>query len=249
MRCSTGGRLDLIDELYSPEMARGARRWIAPFRESFPDVQMKIVEGEKVGGRFRCSATHLGTWRASTHRPPVRAGRRGLHLPSPRRPNSRSLGHRGHPLPRETARDLAAQLEVSAPQRRLHNVDAGIGKPTEVPGEGGAGVVGQGVERVEDSVHVGTVLANDGVPRRPDDPILTAWEPCPERTGALSPLYRVDRESRLLAPGRRACSKRWCDPSLGFRERSPTRTAARRRSGASERSRAPRRHAEGGSRR
>jgi predicted ester cyclase len=61
------GRLELIDELYTPEMARGARRWITPFRESFPDVQMEtvelIAEGEKVVGRFRCSATHLGPWR------------------------------------------------------------------------------------------------------------------------------------------------------------------------------------------
>ena len=61
------GRLDLIEELYAPAMAAGARRWIAPFLESFPDVQMEIVEliaeGEKVVGRFRCSATNLGPWR------------------------------------------------------------------------------------------------------------------------------------------------------------------------------------------
>jgi predicted ester cyclase len=70
-----GGRLELIDELYSPEMAPGAHRWIAPFRESFPDVEMEIVdliaEGEQVVGRFRCSATNLGAWRG---RPPT--GRR-----------------------------------------------------------------------------------------------------------------------------------------------------------------------------
>jgi predicted ester cyclase len=62
-----GGRLDVIDELHSPQMAPAARRWIAPFRQSFPDVQMEIVdliaEGEKVVGRFRCSATNLGPWR------------------------------------------------------------------------------------------------------------------------------------------------------------------------------------------
>jgi predicted ester cyclase len=62
-----GGRLDLIDALYTPELAPGARRWIGPFRESFPDVEMEIVEliaeGEKVVGRFRCSATNLGPWR------------------------------------------------------------------------------------------------------------------------------------------------------------------------------------------
>jgi predicted ester cyclase len=61
-----GGRLDVIDELYSPSMARSARRWITPFRTSFPDIHMDIVdliaEGEKVVGRFRCSGTHLGEW-------------------------------------------------------------------------------------------------------------------------------------------------------------------------------------------
>jgi predicted ester cyclase len=60
------GRLELIDELYEPRLARAARRWIAPFRTSFPDVRMEIVElvveGERVVGRFRCSATHLGEW-------------------------------------------------------------------------------------------------------------------------------------------------------------------------------------------
>jgi predicted ester cyclase len=61
-----GGRLEVIDELYAPEFASVARRWIAPFRASFPDVHMEIVdliaEGDKVVGRFTCSATHTGTW-------------------------------------------------------------------------------------------------------------------------------------------------------------------------------------------
>jgi predicted ester cyclase len=63
----TGGRLDVLDELYTPGMARAARRWIEPFRRSFPDVKMEIVqlvaEGDAVVGRFRCSGTHLGAWR------------------------------------------------------------------------------------------------------------------------------------------------------------------------------------------
>jgi predicted ester cyclase len=62
-----GGDLDLIDELYTPQLAPGARRWIEPFRASFPDVRMEVVdliaEGEKVVGRFLCSGTHLGGWR------------------------------------------------------------------------------------------------------------------------------------------------------------------------------------------
>jgi predicted ester cyclase len=61
-----GGRLEVIDELYTSELAPAARRWIAPFRASFPDVHMEVVEliaeGDKVVGRFTCSATHLGDW-------------------------------------------------------------------------------------------------------------------------------------------------------------------------------------------
>jgi predicted ester cyclase len=61
-----GGRLEAIDELYTPELAPAARRWIAPFRASFPDVHMEVVEliaeGDQVAGRFTCSATHLGEW-------------------------------------------------------------------------------------------------------------------------------------------------------------------------------------------
>jgi predicted ester cyclase len=61
-----GGHLEVIDELYAPELVPAARRWIAPFRASFPDVRMDIVEliaeGDKVVGRFTCSATHLGEW-------------------------------------------------------------------------------------------------------------------------------------------------------------------------------------------
>jgi predicted ester cyclase len=61
-----GGRLEVIDELYAPELAAGAREWITPFRASFPDVHMEVIdliaEGDQVVGRFTCSATHLGEW-------------------------------------------------------------------------------------------------------------------------------------------------------------------------------------------
>jgi predicted ester cyclase len=73
------GRLDLIEELHAPAMAAGARHWIAPFVESFHDVQMDLLdltaEGEKVVGRFRCSATNLGPSRGQ---PPT--GRRFEHV-------------------------------------------------------------------------------------------------------------------------------------------------------------------------
>jgi predicted ester cyclase len=61
-----GGRLEVIAELYAPELAAAAREWIAPFRASFPDVHMEVIdliaEGDQVVGRFTCSATHLGEW-------------------------------------------------------------------------------------------------------------------------------------------------------------------------------------------
>jgi predicted ester cyclase len=61
-----GGHLEVIEELYAPELAGAAKRWITPFRASFPDVHMElmelIAEGDKVVARFTCSATHLGDW-------------------------------------------------------------------------------------------------------------------------------------------------------------------------------------------
>lgn len=60
------GLLDVLDELYTPSSAGAARAWIAPFRASFPDVHMRIVdmvaEGDKVAARFTCSATQHGRW-------------------------------------------------------------------------------------------------------------------------------------------------------------------------------------------
>jgi len=60
------GRLELTDELFVPEKAAEARRWVSPFRRAFPDVYMRTVtlvaEGDQVAGRFRCSATQLGRW-------------------------------------------------------------------------------------------------------------------------------------------------------------------------------------------
>jgi predicted ester cyclase len=60
------GRLDVIPELYAPGLAPKAERWIAPFRASFPDMHMEIVEliatGDTVVGRFKCTGTHLGEW-------------------------------------------------------------------------------------------------------------------------------------------------------------------------------------------
>jgi steroid delta-isomerase-like uncharacterized protein len=60
------GRLDVVDEIYSPRMATAAKAWIAPFRASFPDVHMRVVdlvaEGDKVAARFLCSGTQRDAW-------------------------------------------------------------------------------------------------------------------------------------------------------------------------------------------
>lgn len=67
--------LDVLDEVADGEIALAARHWIGPFRDSFPDFRMKIIdliaEGDKVAAHFRCSGTHLGEW---TGHPPT--GRR-----------------------------------------------------------------------------------------------------------------------------------------------------------------------------
>jgi predicted ester cyclase len=64
----------VLDEVAGGGFARAARQGIGPFRESFPDFRMAIVDliadGETVAGHFRCSGTHLGRCRG--HRPSAR---------------------------------------------------------------------------------------------------------------------------------------------------------------------------------
>jgi predicted ester cyclase len=61
------GDLDALGEVATGETAEAARRWIGPFRESFPDFHMEvedvIAEGDRVVGYFKCSGTHRGEWR------------------------------------------------------------------------------------------------------------------------------------------------------------------------------------------
>jgi predicted ester cyclase len=61
-----GADLAGLDEVAAPGFAEGARRWIAPFRESFPDFRMEVVdviaEPEKAVGHFKCSGTNEGEW-------------------------------------------------------------------------------------------------------------------------------------------------------------------------------------------
>jgi hypothetical protein len=115
------GRLDIIDEIYTPQMAPAARRWISPFRESFPDVHMEVVdliaEGEKVVGRFRGSATNLGPWRGQPpNRPPLRAPRRGstssasTTVASPKPGASKTPAHANDSSPTRTSHAAAGSL-------------------------------------------------------------------------------------------------------------------------------------------
>ena len=61
--------LEALDEVARGQIAEGARAWIGPFRDSFPDFRMEVVdviaEGEKVVGHFKCSGTHQGEWRGN----------------------------------------------------------------------------------------------------------------------------------------------------------------------------------------
>jgi predicted ester cyclase len=59
-------KLDALDEVAAGSFARIAIRWISPFRSSFPDFRMEIVdlvaEGDAVAAHFSCSGTHAGEW-------------------------------------------------------------------------------------------------------------------------------------------------------------------------------------------
>ena len=57
---------DVLEEIAEGDFAELARRWASPFRGSFPDFTMEIVElvaeGDTVVGHFKCSGTHEGEW-------------------------------------------------------------------------------------------------------------------------------------------------------------------------------------------
>jgi predicted ester cyclase len=63
------GDLEAVDKVADGQLADAARRWIGPFRASFPDFRMEvrdlIAEGDKVVGHFKCSGTHRGEWRGN----------------------------------------------------------------------------------------------------------------------------------------------------------------------------------------
>jgi hypothetical protein len=74
-----GGHLEVIDELYAPELAGAAKRWITPFRASFPDVHMADRGADRRGRQGHRPLHLLGhppgsMTRPSPHRASVRAG-------------------------------------------------------------------------------------------------------------------------------------------------------------------------------
>ena len=75
------GRLKVLDELYEPGLATRARAWIAPFRDSFSDLKLEIVqlvaEGDAVAARFICSGTRSGVWAPSRPDAPTIPGGTG----------------------------------------------------------------------------------------------------------------------------------------------------------------------------
>jgi predicted ester cyclase len=58
------GDMDLMDELFAPELAAQSKQDYTAIRSAFPDWREEIVdvvtEGDKVVGRFKCSGTHRG---------------------------------------------------------------------------------------------------------------------------------------------------------------------------------------------
>ncbi len=58
------GDMDLLDELFAPELASRLRHLFGSFRSAFPDWREEIVElvaeGARVAGRFKCYGTHRG---------------------------------------------------------------------------------------------------------------------------------------------------------------------------------------------
>lgn len=78
-----GGRLELVEDLFAPELAEPARQAFRSFRAAFPHWREEIVdlvaEGDKVAARFRCSGTFQGEFMVL---PPTGGGRRSTRSSS-----------------------------------------------------------------------------------------------------------------------------------------------------------------------
>lgn len=67
MEAINTGNMDIVDELFTPELAEPTKRSFVAFRLAFPDWRMDIMElvaeGNTVVGRFRCSGTNQGEFK------------------------------------------------------------------------------------------------------------------------------------------------------------------------------------------
>ena len=67
MEAINEGNLDVVDTLFTPELAEPMKRSFIAFRSAFPDWRMEIAEmvaeGNMVVGRLRCSGTHQGEFK------------------------------------------------------------------------------------------------------------------------------------------------------------------------------------------
>jgi hypothetical protein len=102
----------ILNEVADGAFAELARRWISPFRGSFPDFQMQIVnlieEDDTVVAHFRCSRhTPRRMARPPAHRTTLREHRRDLHLPHRARKTRRRPRSRRQPRPSTTTRHRA----------------------------------------------------------------------------------------------------------------------------------------------
>ena len=67
MEAINADEMDVMDELFTPELAEPTKRSFTAFRLAFPDWRMEIAElvaeGNTVVGRFRCSGTNQGEFK------------------------------------------------------------------------------------------------------------------------------------------------------------------------------------------
>jgi predicted ester cyclase len=58
------GNMDVVDELFTPELVEQQKKGFTAYRSAFPDWREEVVdlvaEEDKVVGRFKCSGTHRG---------------------------------------------------------------------------------------------------------------------------------------------------------------------------------------------
>jgi hypothetical protein len=98
-----GGRLEVIDELYTPQLAPAARRWIVPFRESFPGVEMGDRRAPRRPARVCCGGDLVG------YGPPPSQVCRAIELSASSRNRRRSRSRSWQPMSDRTWSSASAR--------------------------------------------------------------------------------------------------------------------------------------------